>query len=234
MLNTVRGSTEASRPPATGRSNVTVTASVASPSLSGVTRSTRSGSTDTTTAPSVSKTAVRTENIDATRGGDCLNLPAIGGSGAQRSREDAEPRALSLTPWLRPVQNDEGDPREPAHPLAPAQRPQHQPRLRDRRLPRGVRPLEQRHRAGEHVVRPVPVRGGVGHVPDAGRLPPAVVVAGPGDEEVVPGGQLEHVAAGGGREGEPPGSAVHDLEAVHAGCHERVQVLPVVVPVFRE
>src|SRR5438309_3154716 len=161
MLNTVRGSTDASSPPATGRSNVTVTASVASPSLSGVTRSTRSGSTDTATAPSVSKTAVRTENIGATRGGDSLNLPAIGGSGAQRSREDAEPRALSLTPWLRPVQNDEGDPREPAHPLAPAQRPQHQPRLRDRRLPRGVRPLEQRHRAGEHVVRPVPVRGRV-------------------------------------------------------------------------
>src|SRR2546422_11345264 len=208
MLNTVRGSTDASRPPATGRSNVTVPASVASPSLSGVTRSTRSGSTDTATAPSVSKTAVRTENIGATRGGDSLNLPAIGGSGAQRSREDAEPRALSLTPWLRPVQNDEGDPREPAHALAPGQRPQHQPRLRDRRLPRGVRPLQQRHRAGEHVVRPVPVSGGGGHVPDAGRLPPTVGVAGPRGEEGGPGGPLRHVAAGGGGGGGSPWGAV--------------------------
>src|SRR5256885_10923662 len=218
MLNTVRGSTDASSPDATGRSNVTVIASVASPSRSGETRSTRSGSTDTATAPSISKTAVRTENIGATRGGDWLNLPAIGGCGAQRSREDAEPRALSLTSRLRPVQNDEGDPREPAHALAPGQRPQHQPRLRDCRLPRGVRPLEQRHRAGEHVVRPVPVRGGVGHVPDAGRLPPAVVVAGPGDEEVVPGGQLEHVAAGGGGGGGAPGRGGHGLRTGPPRC----------------
>src|SRR2546429_8663168 len=137
MLNTVRGSTDASSPPATGRSNVTVTASVASPSLSGVTRSTRSGSTDTATAPSVSKTAVRTENIGATRGGDSLNLPAIGGGGGQRSREEAEPPAPSLTPWLRPGPKKEGGPPEAAPPPPPPPRTPHPPPPPDRPLPRG-------------------------------------------------------------------------------------------------
>ena len=69
MLKMARGSTDWSSPDATGRSNVTVIASVASPSRFGDTRSTRNGSADTTTAPSVNHRAARAENIGATRGG---------------------------------------------------------------------------------------------------------------------------------------------------------------------
>ena len=69
MLKMARGSTDWSSPEATGRSNVTVIASVASPSRLGDTRTTRNGSTDTATAPSVNNRAARAENISATRGG---------------------------------------------------------------------------------------------------------------------------------------------------------------------
>src|SRR5437879_6098031 len=76
MLKIVRGSTDASSPDATGRSKVTVIASVASPSRWGETRSTRSGSADTTRAPSVNSRAARAENIGETRGGgDALIYP---------------------------------------------------------------------------------------------------------------------------------------------------------------
>ena len=94
--------------------------------------------------------------------------------------------------------------------------------------------LRQGDRTSEHVVRLEAVGGRVGHVPDASHLSPAVVVAGPGDEQVVPGGQLQDVAAGGRGEGEPLGGAVHDFEAVHPRRDERLQVLAMVLPVFRE
>src|SRR5207249_7168348 len=112
MLKTRRGSTDASSPDAMGRSKVTVIASVASPSRSGDTRNTRSGSTETRTVPSVNSRAARAENIDTTwlGGGGAPKLTPDQGAGGGGPRREGGPPGPPPTPAVGPEKNGEGRP----------------------------------------------------------------------------------------------------------------------------
>src|SRR5882672_11212071 len=94
----------------------------------------------------------------------------------QRPCQNAEACPLTLAAGHRSIQQDDDDPRQPAGPLAPAQRPQHEPRLGERRGPRLPVALHERERPGKDAIGMKALRAGLRNVPYARHLAPAVIV----------------------------------------------------------
>ena len=115
------------------------------------------------------------------------------------------------------------------------------PAVRDRSMNQGwSKPADQagrspwaraRERAITSLARK-PLGSHLGQVPHAGDLPPAVIVAGSRDEQIVALGQKQDVGPVPGREPQSFRGAIHDFEAVHARGHELLQIFPVVFPVL--
>src|SRR6266705_643493 len=103
----------------------------------------------------------------------------------EASRQDAEPGRVACASWRGPIDQHQKDPGQPAHPLRPAERTQHEPALRVGRGPRQPLPLQQHERPHQDAVRLVPVRAGARQIPQTRHLAPPVIVAPAHDQQVV-------------------------------------------------
>src|SRR6185503_20790100 len=84
---------------------------------------------------------------------------------AKRPGKDPDARPLTLATGHSAIQKDDEDPRQPAHPFTPRQRPEHEPRLRDGRRPGQPVSLQQRERTRDDTVGPIAVGARLGQVP---------------------------------------------------------------------